>query len=80
LFVPETTVTGKVSARRYTSSVARAVPTIYAKRAILATALVVIYKSVAEVEADFRSSKATDLNLRPIYHFTENPVRAHVLS
>lgn len=38
-----------------------------------------IYKSLAEVEADFRSWKATDLQLRPIYHWTEPRVRAHVL-
>jgi hypothetical protein len=38
-----------------------------------------IYKSLAEVEADFRSWKATDLQLRPIYHWTEARVRAHVL-
>jgi len=44
-----------------------------------AVALVGTYKSLAEVEADFRSWKATDLDLRPIFHFTENRVRAHVL-
>src|SRR5664279_1398057 len=38
-----------------------------------------IYKSLAEVEADFRPWKATDLQLRPIYHWTEPRVRAHVL-
>jgi len=47
--------------------------------AMSATALVDTYKSLAEVEADFRSWKATDLDLCPIYHFTENRVRAHVL-
>jgi transposase len=44
-----------------------------------AAALVGTYKSLAEVEADFRSWKATDLDLRPIFHFTENRMRAHVL-
>jgi hypothetical protein len=38
-----------------------------------------VYKSLAEVEADFRSWKATDLALRPIYHWTEPRVRAHIL-
>jgi hypothetical protein len=42
-------------------------------------ATVGVYKSLAEVEADFRSWKATDLLLRPIYHWTEPRVRAHVL-
>lgn len=44
-----------------------------------AAALVGTYKSLAEVEADFRSWKASDLDLRPIFHWTENRVRAHVL-
>ena len=38
-----------------------------------------IYKSLSEVEADFRSWKAMDLALRPIYHWTENRVRAHIV-
>lgn len=38
-----------------------------------------IYKSLAQVEADFRSWKAIDLQLRPIYHWTEPRVRAHIL-
>lgn len=37
-----------------------------------------VYKSLAEVESDFRSWKAIDLALRPIYHWTEDRVRAHV--
>ena len=44
-----------------------------------AAALVGIYKSLAEVEADFRSWKAADVDLRPIFHRTANRVRAHVL-
>ena len=36
------------------------------------------YKGLAVVERDFRNMKAIDLDLRPIYHFTENRVRAHV--
>src|SRR6266511_1825791 len=44
-----------------------------------ATEVVGVYKSLAEVEADFRSWKATDLQLRPIYHWTEDRVRAHLL-
>jgi len=36
------------------------------------------YKSLARVERDFRSIKAIDLDLRPIHHWTETRVRAHV--
>jgi hypothetical protein len=41
--------------------------------------VVVTYKSLANVERDFRSLKSIDLDLRPIHHYTETRVRAHVL-
>lgn len=41
--------------------------------------VVATYKSLARVERDFRSLKAIDLDLRPIHHYTEDRVRAHVL-
>jgi hypothetical protein len=41
-------------------------------------AVVQAYKDLALVEADFRSLKAIDLDLRPIHHWTETRVRAHV--
>ena len=45
----------------------------------LATGKVVeTYKNLAVVERDFRSLKAIDLDLRPIYHHLEDRVRAHV--
>jgi hypothetical protein len=37
------------------------------------------YKNLSRVERDFRSMKAIDLDLRPIRHWTEDRVRAHVL-
>jgi len=37
------------------------------------------YKRLANVERDFRSLKTIDLDLRPIRHWTEPRVRAHVL-
>jgi hypothetical protein len=37
------------------------------------------YKSLAHVERDFRTIKVDDLDLRPIYHYLEDRVRAHVL-
>jgi hypothetical protein len=37
------------------------------------------YKNLAHVERDFRSIKADDLDLRPIYHRLDDRVRAHVL-
>jgi transposase len=40
--------------------------------------VVATYKSLARVERDFRSLKAIDLDLRPIHHWTESRVRAHV--
>jgi len=40
--------------------------------------VVATYKSLAQVERDFRSIKAIDLDLRPIHHYTETRVRAHV--
>jgi Transposase DDE domain len=44
-----------------------------------AATVVATYKSLARVERDFRSLKSTDLDLRPIHHWTETRVRAHVL-
>jgi len=43
-----------------------------------AATVVGTYKSLANVERDFRSIKSIDLDLRPIYHWTETRVRAHV--
>jgi Transposase DDE domain len=43
-----------------------------------AAKVVATYKSLANVERDFRSIKSIDLDLRPIHHFTETRVRAHV--
>jgi len=40
--------------------------------------VVATYKSLARVERDFRSIKAIDVDLRPIHHWTETRVRAHV--
>ena len=40
--------------------------------------VVTTYKSLANVERDFRSLKAIDLDLRPIYHWTSDRVRAHM--
>ena len=43
-----------------------------------AAQVVTTYKSLANVERDFRSIKAIDLDLRPVHHPTETRVRAHV--
>jgi len=40
--------------------------------------VVATYKSLARVERDFRSLKSIDLDLRPIHHWTQERVRAHV--
>jgi hypothetical protein len=41
--------------------------------------VVTAYKSLAHVEADFRSIKTVDVEIRPIHHRLEDRVRAHVL-
>jgi hypothetical protein len=40
--------------------------------------VVATYKSLARVEGDLGSLKAFDADLRPIHHYTETRVRAHV--
>ncbi|MHB8449543.1 MAG: IS1634 family transposase [Mycobacteriales bacterium] len=44
-----------------------------------AAQVVGVYKSLAEVEADFRSLGPIDLKVRPVFHWTENRVRAHMV-
>src|SRR5258707_11913477 len=39
---------------------------------------VLAYKTLAQVERAFPSMKTVDLHVRPIYHFSESPVRAPV--
>jgi len=41
--------------------------------------VVLAYKSLAQVERAFRHFKLGDLEVRPIYHYTEPGVRAHLL-
>jgi transposase len=43
------------------------------------TEAVTAYKNLKHVERDFRIIKADDLDLRPIHHYLEKRVRAHVL-
>ena len=47
--------------------------------ALDAAATVAAYKNLAFVERDFRSIKADDLDLRPIWHRLQDRVRGHVL-
>jgi len=42
------------------------------------SATVAAYKSLAHVERAFRSMKTVDLHVRPVFHYTEQRVRAHV--
>jgi hypothetical protein len=44
-----------------------------------AAGAVAAYKDLAHLERDFRSLKASDLDLRPIWHRLEDRVKAHVL-
>jgi hypothetical protein len=39
---------------------------------------VAAYKRLAPVERAFRSMKTVDLNVRPVFHYSEQRVRAHV--
>jgi hypothetical protein len=41
-------------------------------------ATVISYKSLSTVERAFRSCKTVDLEVRPVYHWNEDRVRAHV--
>lgn len=41
--------------------------------------MVAAYKNLARVERDFRSIKADDLALRPVFHYLEVGVKTHVL-
>ena len=41
--------------------------------------VVTAYKNLKHVERDFRHIKADDLDLRPVFHYLEERVRAHVL-
>ena len=43
------------------------------------TETVEAYKDLGNLERDFWSMKAEDIDLRPIYHYLENRVRGHVL-
>jgi len=43
-----------------------------------ANAAVAAYKSLAHVERAFRSMKTIDLNVRPVFHYSESRVRVHV--
>lgn len=47
-------------------------------QALDAQAAVAAYKSLAHVERAFRSIKTVDLNVRAVFHYNEQRVRAHV--
>ncbi|HEY5412222.1 MAG TPA: IS1634 family transposase [Caulobacteraceae bacterium] len=55
------------------------VRTSLARPALDAAGVVAAYKSLARVEHAFRSLKSVDLKVRPVFHWTEDRVRAHVL-
>jgi hypothetical protein len=45
---------------------------------IAAPAVVTAYKSLAHVERAFRSTKSVDLEVRPVFHYAGDRVRAHI--
>jgi Transposase DDE domain len=77
---------GYLSYCRITSSIEReaALDGIYVlrtnapKEVLSAEDTVVTYKSLSQVERAFRSMKGMDIRIRPIRHFTEEHVRAHI--
>jgi Transposase DDE domain len=52
--------------------------TSLAKEALDAAGTVRAYKSLAHVERAFRSIKTIDIEVRPVFHWSEDRVRAHV--
>jgi hypothetical protein len=48
------------------------------KEAIDTANVVIAYKSLAHVERAFRSTKSVDLEVRPVFHYAGDRVRAHV--
>ena len=48
------------------------------KESMTADQLVSTYKNLSKVERAFRSMKSVDLHVRPIYHFNDDRIRAHV--
>jgi hypothetical protein len=50
-----------------------------AKERLDSAAVVLAYKSLEQVEDAFHHFKLTDLEVRPVYHYLEDRVRAHVL-
>jgi len=49
------------------------------KERLDSAAVVLAYKSLEQVEDAFHHFKLTDLEVRPVYHYTEDRVRAHLL-
>jgi len=54
------------------------VRTSLAKERLSAEETVATYKSLSQVELAFRSIKSVDLKVRPIYHWKDDRIRAHV--
>jgi hypothetical protein len=54
------------------------VRTSVAKETMAADQVVRTYKSLSRVERAFRSLKTVDLQLRPIHHYNDDRIRAHV--
>jgi hypothetical protein len=70
--------TGKIEAERELDGIY--VIRTPVKKEVLGTAgTVAAYKNLSRVERDFRTIKVDDLDLRPIFHYLANRVRAHIL-
>jgi hypothetical protein len=70
--------TGSIDAEAATDGI-YVIRTPVAAETLGASAAVAAYKGLSRLERDFRSIKADDLDLRPIWHRLDDRVRAHVL-
>ena len=82
LTITETTLTWRRKAEAIAAEAALdglyVIRTSLPKEQLDGPAAVAAYKSLANVERAFRSIKTVDLNVRPVFHYSEQRVRAHV--
>jgi len=82
IVITDTTLTCTINQGRVKAEAALdgiyVVRTSLVKKQMDANGVVLAYKRLANVERAFRSLKTVDLHVRPIFHWTEDRVRAHI--
>ncbi len=82
IVITDTTLTCTINQERVKAEAALdgiyVVRTSLAKKRMDANGVVLAYKRLANVERAFRSLKTVDLHVRPIFHWNEDRVRAHI--